>query len=473
MSSKVGLREEAEIVRTAMSSKELRRVGVMTRVEAGELTLVSAAELLGISYRQAIRLKARHQAEGPAGLRHRSVGRRSNRATPKKVQEKVLRLIRQKYGGAAGERLGPTLAAEQLAADYELQVDHETLRRWMLAAGLWSVGRKRRQYRSRRARKEHFGELVQMDGSFDQWLPGSDQKQCLMNMVDDATSTTLCQLHEQETTWAAADMLRAWIEKYGVPQRLYTDWKTVYLQAPTAKQLLAGEEPLTQFGRMCRKLGVRIIGASSPQAKGRVERSNGTHQDRLIKKLRLFRIGSMEGANRYLRQRYLADHNRRFSRPAASEQDYHQQRPSRAELDTIFRLEYERVISNDWVVQYEGRWLQLQPQSRYAPAGNKVLVSESREGKLQMRYRGQAVQWKEIPRPEARHAEPRAEIHHKHAQPASHPWKKAWKTPSMRRPRVAAELVPRCVGSGKAETTSAFPPPTQRGFTAALPPSSM
>ena len=384
-----------------MSERELRRAEVLSRVKAGELKLWEAAELMGVGYRQGRRLWKRYRRRGAEGLQHGSAGRRSNRAKGAEVREKVLGVVRKKYGGEEGERFGPTLAAEHLESDDGLKVDHETLRRWMLAEGLWSRQRKRKQHRRRRERKEHFGELVQMDGSFHEWLPGSGEKQCLMNMVDDATGKTLSQLHEQETTWAAADVLRAWIEKYGIPHRLYTDWKNVYLRKPTAREGLRGEEPLTQFGRMCQKLGVKIIGASSPQAKGRVERSNGTQQDRLIKKLRLYRIGTMEEANRYLRQQYLPDHNRRFSREPASPADYHRKRPRKAELDAIFRLEEQRVISNDWVVQYQGRFLQIERDSRYAPAGGKVIVSEGRDGGLQICYRERPVKWHEIPETDA------------------------------------------------------------------------
>ena len=425
-----------------MSRKELARVEVLARVAAGEMQLVDAAELLGVCYRQAKRLWRRYRQGGAAALQHGNAGRPSNRAKPRKFRERVLRWVRSKYGGEAGERFGPTLAAEHLASDDGLRVDAETLRRWMLAAGLWSRERKRKQHRRRRERKEHFGELLQLDGSFEEWLPGSGQRQCLMNLVDDASSRTLSQLQEQETTWAAADVLRAWIEKYGVPHCLYTDWKSVYLREPTEAERLAGEAPLTQFGRMCGKLGVRIVGASSPQAKGRVERSHGTQQDRLIKKLRLYGIRTMPEANRYLRQRYLPDHNRRFSREPVAAADYHRARPSKAELDAIFRLEQERVISQDWVVQYQGRWLQIERESRYAPAGGKVTVSEGRDGRLAIEYRGRAVKWQEIARPAPRSpAHPAVNVQpvevRKRAQPAArnHPWKK-WR-PGWLQPKAA------------------------------------
>jgi hypothetical protein len=425
-----------------MSEKELRRAGVMARVQVRELKLVDGAELMGVSDRQSKRLWRRYRAEGAAGLQHRSAGQRSHRAKAAGFRAKVLRLVRRKYGGGAGERFGPTLAAEHLQSDDGLKVDHETLRRWMLAEGLWSRERKRKQHRKRRERQEHFGELVQMDGSFEQWLPGSVHKQCLMNMVDDATGKTLSELHEQETIWAAVDVLRAWVEESGVPHALYTDWKNVYLREPTAKERLRGEAPLTQFGRMCRKLGVNIIGASSPQAKGRVERSNGTQQDRLIKKLRLYRMDTMEKANRYLRQHYLPDHNRRFSREPHSTEDYHRARPSRAELDAIFRMEEQRVISNDWVVQYQGRMLQIERESRYAPAGGKVTVSAGRDGGLQICYRDRPVRWREIPppapRPESRPRVPGRALEVRrnvHPTAGTHPWKQ-WR-PSWLQGRAA------------------------------------
>ena len=424
-----------------MSERELRRVEILSRVKAGELQLVEAAELMGVGYRQGKRVWKRYRHGGAEGLQHGSAGGESNHGKTVEVRKKILGLVRKKYGGAEGVRFGPTLAAEHLERDDGLKLDHETLRRWMLAEGLWSRQRKRKQHRKRRERKEHFGELVQMDGSFHEWLEGSGEKHCLMNMVDDATGKTLSQLHQQETTWAAADVLRAWIEKYGIPHRLYTDWKNVYLREPTAKEELRGEEPLTQFGRMCQKLEVKIIGASSPQAKGRVERSNGTQQDRLIKKLRLCRIRTREEANRYLRQQYLPDHNRRFSREPASPADYHRQRTSKAGLDAIFRIEEQRVIGNDWVVQYQGRFLQIERESRYAPAGNKVVVSEGRDGRLQLWYRSRSAKWHEIPRPAPRpeRAKGRAlEVRKTGPQSADTPWKK-WRPGWLQGQRASSE----------------------------------
>jgi hypothetical protein len=162
-----------------------------------------------------------------------------------------------------------------------------------------------------------------MDGSFHAWFEERGPRGCLMNLVDDATGDTNCQMGEQETIWAAAGVLQSWIEKHGVPRALYTDWKNVYKREPTERERQQGKAPTTQFGRMCERLEICIIAANSPQAKGRVERNNGVHQDRLVKKLRRKGIQDYAAANAYLQAEYLPEHNRRFAREAARAEDYH------------------------------------------------------------------------------------------------------------------------------------------------------
>jgi hypothetical protein len=239
-----------------------------------------------------------------------------------------------------------------------------------------------------------------MDGSFHRWLEGRGPGGCLIDLVDDATNTTWAHLGEEETIWAAADALRAWIERHGVPWALYVDWKNLYQRGATPGERLRGEEPITQFGRMCARLGIELIAASSPQAKGRVERMHGTHQDRLVKKLRRKKIATHAQANAYLEAEYLPDHNRRFARAAARPEDYHRRAPRAGELDKIFRLESVRRISDDWVVRYDNRFFQLQPQSHhYAPVKSQVAVCESRDGSVTIEYRGRALRWEEIPAP--------------------------------------------------------------------------
>ena len=420
-----------------MSSKELKRLGVLARVEKEALNLVNAAEILGLSYRQTKRIWRRYQDEGAEGLQHRSVGRESGRSKPKKFRLKVLRLVHKKYSGEIGERFGPTLAAEHLGSEDGIEMHPETLRRWMLAEGLWSQMRKRKAHRRRREPRAHFGELVQMDGSFHEWFEQRGPKGCLMNLVDDATGTTLAALGAQETIWTAAGVLRRWIEQYGVPVALYTDWKTVYVKEATEQQLLRGEVAETQFGRMCKRLGIRIIAANSPQAKGRVERNHGTHQDRLVKKLRRKKIGDYEVANQFLKSEYLPDHNRRFACVAASPEDYHHKTPSKAALDEAFRLETGRVIGNDWVVRYGNRFLQVTRHgTNLAPAKSKVVVCEWEDGRVEIRYRERKVEWEELAeRPLKKAKVEQAARAHTGTPPApSHPWKQRYD--GMRTPGI-------------------------------------
>jgi len=417
--------------RTAMSERELRRAAILAQVKGGKWTLVEGAERMDVSYRQAKRLWKRYESKGAVGLVHGSAGQASNRAKPKKLRNKVARLIRQKYSGEVGIRFGPTLAAEHLASEDQIELSTSTVRRWMLAEGLWSRARKARQHRQRRERREHFGELIQLDGSFHEWLEGRGPRGCLMNLVDDATSTTLCRLGEQETIWAAVGVLRAWIEKYGVPRALYTDWKNVYVREPTQKEILQGKSSLTQFGRMCEHLGIKIIAAGSPEAKGRVERNHGTHQDRLVKKLRRKKIATHGAVNQYLEQEYCDDHNRRFAVDAFSAVDYHLPAPGARRLGEIFRLETERVLGNDWVVRHDNRLYQIERQSRrYASAKSKVTVHEREDGTQEIYYRGRKLVWHEIEERVAKQvmvaAKRRRAFTPLAANMPDHPWRKGY-----------------------------------------------
>jgi transposase len=418
-----------------MSVKELARAGVLARVEAGTLSLGAAASLMAVSYRQAKRLYRRYRAEGAKGLTHRSAGRRSNAARDSGEREHMLALIRAKYSGPVDERFGPTLAAEHLANDDGVHVHHDTLRRWMLAAGLWSRARKRSPHRRRRARKAHFGELVQLDGSFHAWCEGRGPVSCLLTLVDDATGRSLGRFSAQETMWAAVAVLRAWIATYGIPQALYTDWKTVYVRPPTEEERLTQTAPLTQFGRMCAQLGIRIIPASSPQAKGRIERNHGTHQDRLVKKLRRKAIADIEAANAFLETEYWTAHNERFARPPASPDDFHVAIPRGVRLDAVFRLQDTRTVSNDWVVRYDNRFFQIERQSHRPPARATVHVLESADGQVEIRYRGRVMRWTEIqagarppvtaPRPRVAKAPPAVSVRGPRAG-GDHPWRQGY-----------------------------------------------
>lgn len=418
-----------------MSTRELRRAGVLARVAAGTLSLGSAAAVMAVSYRQAKRLYRRYRADGAIGLKHRSAGRGSNVARAAAERDRILALIREKYSGPIDERFGPTLAAEHLASEDDLHVHHDTLRRWMLAAGLWSRARKRSPHRHRRERMAHFGELVQLDGSFHPWLEQRGPASCLLTMVDDATGRSVGWFGAQETIWAAVGVLRAWIARYGIPRALYTDWKNVYVRRPNQEERATGAEPLTQFGRMCAKLGITIIPASSPQAKGRIERHHGTHQDRLVKKLRRHGIADVAAANAFLETAYWADHNRRFARAPASTDDFHVAVPRGLALETVFRLEETRTVANDWVVRYANRLLQLERQSHQPPARSTVHVFEDAAGQIEIRYRDRRMRWTEVvppqvttspppvvTRPSARPPKPPSGRVGPSGLPADHPW---------------------------------------------------
>jgi hypothetical protein len=298
----------------------------------------------------------------------------------------------------------------------------------MLAAGLWTRERKRKPYRQRRVRRAHFGELVQMDGSFEAWLEDRGPRGCLIHMVDDATSKGLGRFEDEETTWGVADTLRAWVEKHGIPRALYVDWKSVYQSAPTARQKQEGIVPISQFGRMCQKLGIELIGANSPQAKGRVERGHGTHQDRLIKKMRLQQIRSYEAANEFLANGYLDQHNAKYAVEAREKADYHLRVPPRLDLDQVFCLEEERVVSSDWVVQYGPHWLQIEREGQKVRVerGATVTVREHRDGALSLWWKGTRLRWHEIAeRP--RKPEPPATRHRVSRPPSpGHPWRQSF-----------------------------------------------
>jgi transposase len=435
MSPTLAISEEVAVGRTAMSGRELRRVAVLGRVKAGSLSLTSAAVLMAVSYRQAKRLYRRYRVGGAKALKHRSAGRRSNRGTAGRERSRVLALIRQKYGGTVDERFGPTLAAEHLASEDGITVHRETLRRWMLAAGVWARKRKRAAHRRRRERMAHFGELLQLDGSTHGWFETRGPTACLLTLVDDATGHSLGLFSAQETIWAAVAVLRRWIEQHGVPRALYTDWKNVYVRVPTEEERVTGVAPLTQFGRMCATLGITIIPASSPQAKGRIERNHGTHQDRLVKKLRRRGIADVSTGNAYLTTAYWAAHNARFARPAASSEDFHLAAPRARQLDAVFRLQLSRHVSNDWVVRYHGRYFQLERQSGLAPAQSTVLVLESPAGHVEIQYRGRPMRCTEIlpgPRPapvpsRVAPSVPAGAVRIKPATPSrTHPWRKSF-----------------------------------------------
>lgn len=371
-----------------MSDPEYRRAEVLARVLKSDLSLVDAALLLDRSYRQTQRLLQRMRDGGRQGLIHGNLGKPSNHSHPRQERERVLAIVATHYGGAVegrGQRFGPTLCAEHLFTEHGVLVGVPTLRRWMLAARLWSRVRKTKTHFKRRDRREHLGELVQLDGSFHDWFEGRGPAGCLITMIDDATGKALGRIHQEETTWDAARVLRAWIKAYGVPKALYVDAKSVFVRGGTVNELAAGIAPVTQFGRMCQKLDIQVIVARTPQAKGRIERNHSTNQDRLIKKLRLKGISDYETANAYLETEYFPEHDARFAVAPQKPEDFHTRLNPRLDLAHVFCLEETRVIGNDWVVRYDNRALQIRVTNRaqrFTGPKGKVLVRETEEGTI-------------------------------------------------------------------------------------------
>ena len=362
-----------------MSQKERRRLELLARVRDEQLSLVEVAALLPLSYRHCKRIWRRYQDEGDAGLVHRLRGRPSSRRIADANRRAILDLYETHYDG-----FGPTLAAEKLAQRDGQHVDHETLRRWLITDGQWQRQRKRGRHRQRRERRAQRGALVQIDGSDHDWFEGRGPRAVLMVLIDDATNRTYARFYEAEDTRAAFDVFGRYYDHYGLPQALYADLDSIYrVNAPAA--LVAQPPPLTQFGRAMKQLGVQIVPAYSPQAKGRVERRHGVFQDRLVKELRLAGIQTLAAANDYLEQTFLTDLNARFTVAPASEVNLHRTLPHGTRLAEVLCWEEERVVARAWTLRWEGRAYQI--QKRHAAlrlVWRRVVVRELLDGRRQV-----------------------------------------------------------------------------------------
>ena len=405
----------------SMSVNERRRLVVLHQVKAGKLKLAQAAALLGVSYRQAKRVWQRYRTEGDTGLVHRSRGRPSGRRTAPEVRRRALARYRERYPD-----FGPTLAAEKLRAE-GLPVAPETLRRWLLAAGVWRVRRRGAVHRQWRERKACFGEMVQLDGSDHDWFEGRRERCVLMVMVDDATNWTEARFFEGETTHASYDVFEVWGRNSGIMHSLYVDRDSIYRceGVPTVAEQVAGREPQTQFGRAMGQLGVELILAHSPQAKGRVERRHGLLQDRLVKELRLRGIIDLARANTFLKDDFLPQLNRRFVVEPASAADVHRAVPR--DLDAILSWEEPRVVQRDWTVAWQGRWYQIgRAERRRTLVGRPITVRRLRDGREFLVHEGQTLRCHLLPeRPVRPKPAPGRVARSPQAPPAAeHPWRR-------------------------------------------------
>jgi hypothetical protein len=349
-----------------------------------------------VSHRQAKRLWRRYREGGEQAVIHRGRGRRSNNHIQTEVKQQILDRYREVYEG-----FGPTLAAEKLVEeDGYRPISRETLRLWLLEAGLWRRHRRRSPYRKRREPKHHFGEMLQMDGSPHAWFGEEHNSCCLMNLVDDATGITLAIMSEQETTEAAMRILWAWIDVYGIPLALYCDLKNVYLcrdREPTLEEQLEGKLPKTAFGLACEKLGIEIISAYSPQAKGRVERKHGVYQDRFVKELRLRGAKTIAEANMILQGGFVEKLNKKFAHAPMAGEDFHVRLTARQDLRDIFCFEQTRSVGHDWVVRSDNRFYQLIRGHEPLPrATAKVTVRTWLDGSVHILHRGRRVEHQEF-----------------------------------------------------------------------------
>jgi hypothetical protein len=381
-----------------MSGKERDRLKVMAALAEGRLKQVEAGRLLRLSVRQVRRLLRRYEREGDAGLVHRSRGRLSNRRISKPVRRRAVGLMRRHYAD-----FGPTLAAEKLSERDGIEVSRETLRGWMVEAGLWTVRRRRVRHHTWRQRRACLGELVQMDTSEHAWFEGRGEAEpVLVTMIDDATSRVRMRFYPSDTTAANLDLLGRYLRRHGRPLALYVDRNSIFHvnRPPSGQEALAGREAETQFGRALRQLGIENIPASSPQAKGRVERAFGTEQDRLVKELRLRGLSDIEAANAYLDAEYIPWRNRRFSvRPARSVNAH---RPIRGyDLKAILSVQETRTVTNDYTVRYHGQVLQIQRRGiRAGLRKAKVLVEQRPDGSVKLRWQGRYLRYHRVlPRP--------------------------------------------------------------------------
>lgn len=408
---------EKDIIR--MSIREVKRLKVIQEAIERQITQRVAASLIGLSERQTRRLVRAVREEGERGVIHRLRGRFSNRKTPTEVRAKVLMLYRSRYIG-----FGPTLASEKLGEVDGIKLSDETMRKWLMEAGLWQRRRKRSRHRQWRQRKECFGEMVQMDGSHHDWLEGRGPELVLMAYIDDATNNVFARFYDYEGTIPAMDSFKRYVRKYGLPLSIYLDRHTTY---KSTKKLTEWEEfekiePLSQFERAVNELGVKVIHAYSPQAKGRIERLFGILQDRLIKEMRLRGIKTKESANEFLKE-YLPKFNRRFRVCPANETDVHVRVPKYFNLDKYLCIKTERTVRNDNTITHNGKLYQIEKVVKT----KKVIVEERLNGSLHIMGKGVSLKYREIAEKPVK-IEQATDLRRFHRPPKpaeNHPWRRS------------------------------------------------
>jgi hypothetical protein len=406
-----------------LTKRDAERLRVLHQVMDEKIGQVFAGELLGISDRQVRTLLGRVREEGAKGLVHRSRGRESPLKMAEALEDRIGEIIRSRYPD-----FSPLLASEKLRERHRIEVSREKVRQVMIAKGLWKRRRFRKEAHFWRERRHHLGEMVQMDGSHHDWLEGRGPWMVLMGYVDDATGRFWGRFYDHEGVYPAMDSLKRYIEIYGLPLAIYLDKHSTYKttrQADTDELLKEKQQAETQFERGLGELGIRVIHAHSPQAKGRVERSFRTLQDRLVKEMRLAGIKTLEEANRFL-ERWLSVYNQRFAREALEAGDLHRSLPKSVVLDDVLCIKGFRTVNEGYLVKWRGRTFVLQKPS-LTLRRQKLVVLERFDGWLVLRFRGRDLAYREVLEPPRRAPKPAVvKIRRKppkYNPPASHPWR--------------------------------------------------
>lgn len=369
-----------------MSQRDRDRLKVLHEAQRGHITQKQAGERLKLSERWVGKLVARLREEGDGGILHRLRGRASKRKIPQAVGEKAVKLVKREYAD-----FGPTLAAEYLAKEHGVRVSKETLRQWLIEAGVWRRKRRRvEEVHVWRARRACRGELAQWDTSEHDWLEGRGPRLGLVAMIDDATSRALARFVEHDTTEENLRLLRTYLERWGRPVEFYTDKDSMFTVNRPAQHAAdeAWEEELTQIGRALRELGVGWIPAHSPQAKGRIERFFGTAQDRLVKGMRKAGVRTLPEANQYLEQEYLPLWNSRFTLEPANPTDAHRPLGREHDLAAILSHVESRAVAKDYTIRYDKKIYQIaRADIRPGLRGATVRVEERLDQSLWVRFR--------------------------------------------------------------------------------------
>lgn len=403
------------------TQEELKKLHVVRKALENSITQNEAAEILDLSGRQVRRIASRIRLEGDEGVIHKLRGKPSNRALPGK--DKVLRLFKAKYPD-----FGPTLASEKLFERDKIKVNDETLRLWLVKEGIPYKKRKKRPHRQWRERRHYFGEMIQMDGSDHDWLEGRGPRLIFMGYIDDSTGTPFGRFYEYEGTIPAMDSFKRYIEKYGIPVSIYIDKHAAYKSKKklTIEDELKNKDPLTQFTRAMGELGVEVIYANSPQAKGRIERLFNTFQDRLLKELRLENARTKDEANK-VAEHFLPKYAKRFSVKAFYSDDLHWPIPKGLDLDKILCIREEHPLRNDFTVAHDKKLYQIEGNTR----AKKVLVEERIDGSMLITYKDKPLKFKEItvrPKKEEPKKTYEFKVRNVYVPPKTHPWKRYFRS---------------------------------------------